>query len=418
MRALKQPADENPDNEHSQHFDYDVAKFMLQLTSILYERENDSIRKAVHVLANTRPLSYAPIIGGAAQNIVSNSFQERLIPGDLVRSRFGAEKADEVRKMLDSRGDMLIKDWCMRFGIEFEVVSELNDTASTFAGLFWDPRSNWIMVACKGATPAEFGEWLSTFDPVLVESGDHSTGFKFHKGSRERVFPSEPCDLGHITPYDSISLGVKTLAKHLRRTNGLPQGAKINVWFTGHSFGCATASLVYSKFLTSPEDMGKNAELRDVYLFGAPAISDTKYVQVFNQKMLEDPKCQRAMWRITSNGDAVAVCFPKARDWPLHFSYSNVAFVHLGTEVKLRDYPLKCVIVENRTVCVSSHFTTEQIAAQRSDRYTQQGEERRELVGMLLQRIPIFGRLFAPCAMYYWDQLNRVSLGQCEQIVG
>ena len=86
--------------------------------------------------------------------------------------------------------------------------------------------------------------------------------------------------------------------------------AQINVWFTGHSLGCATASLVYSRFLMRHKEMGKKSELRDAYLFAAPILCDPKSVEgvqfsfrgfigssltivrtlVFNAKMAEDRK--------------------------------------------------------------------------------------------------------------------------------
>lgn len=50
---------------------------------------------------------------------------------------------------------------------------------------------------------------------------------------------------------------------------------QINVWFTGHSLGCATASLVYSSFLSTRR---KQINLRDSYLFAAPIVSDQETV--------------------------------------------------------------------------------------------------------------------------------------------
>lgn len=58
------------------------------------------------------------------------------------------------------------------------------------------------------------------------------------------MFPKDVSTLGNFRPYDTIALGVKTLAKWLHKKNGFPKEKKINVWYTGHSLGCATASLV------------------------------------------------------------------------------------------------------------------------------------------------------------------------------
>lgn len=96
--------------------------------------------------------------------------------------------------------------------------------------------------------------------------------------------------MGGSTPYANIALAIKVLHKHLKKT--LPKGAEvcflpfvsrvvpinmvfqINVWTTGHSLGCATATLAYSGFLFNPKDIGKKTVLRDAYLFAAPITVD------------------------------------------------------------------------------------------------------------------------------------------------
>lgn len=47
------------------------------------------------------------------------------------------------------------------------------------------------------------------------------------------------------------------------------------MWFTGHSLGCATATLAYAKFLNT---RGKRVSLRDAYLFAAPIVADRETV--------------------------------------------------------------------------------------------------------------------------------------------
>lgn len=113
---------------------------------------------------------------------------------------------------------------------------------------------------------------------LYFPGGTHIDGFaRVHKGFKERVFPEDVSDLGNFRPYDTISLGVKTLSKHLRKT--LPEGTKVNVWFTGHSLGCATATLVYSRFLMRDKELGKKTELRNAYLFAAPIVCDPASVE-------------------------------------------------------------------------------------------------------------------------------------------
>jgi len=174
----------------------------------------------------------------------------------------------------------------------------------------------------------------------------------------------------------------------------------------------------------SPEDMGKNTDLRDAYLFAAPIVCDQDSVRVFNKRIFEDPKRPKTMWRITSHGDAIATCLPELGDnASLRVSPNNpLAFAHLGAEIIFSDDSLKCQVAGNHVsygtnVHITSRFTKEQIAVHRTDHYVQPGEKRRESIGILLQKIPIIGRLIAHCAIYYWDQLDRVTLEQCEWVV-
>lgn len=96
---------------------------------------------------------------------------------------------------------------------------------------------------------------------------------------------------------------------------------QINVWVTGHSLGCATASLVYARFLAREHEIGAHSDLRDAYIFAAPIVSDRESVEgdhaqhltchahltsvrtVFNSKMFTNPDRPKTMWRVTSNGD-------------------------------------------------------------------------------------------------------------------
>ncbi|KAF8310018.1 alpha/beta-hydrolase [Clavulina sp. PMI_390] len=309
--------------------------------------------------------------------------------------------------------------------MDFEPVSELNSTSSAFAGLFWDPKSNWIVVSFKGTAPLEFGEWLSDLNTKLVECGSDIRNFsKCHLGFKERVFPSDVSGLGDFRPYDTIVLGVKTLAKWLKTQNNLGADAKINVWFTGHSLGCAVASLVYSRMLMHDEDLGKTAILRDAYIFAAPITTDRTSVDVFNQKMKNKPDQLKTMWRITSNGDVVATLLPDLGDRrSITVSPNNAfAFAHLGAELIMKDHPKNNNVsgshmLYGSPVSVHSKFSPQEIAAQRAAHLLQPGEQRREQIGVLIQKIPLIGRVAAHATVFYWDQLSRIGLGTCDWVV-
>ena len=112
---------------------------------------------------------------------------------------------------------------------------ELNNTASAFAGVFWDPNSNWIIISFKGTGPIEFGEWLSDFNAFLVDIGTSVNKFnKFHKGFKERVFPDNVSSMGNFRPYDTILAGVKALAKWLKKRNNFGEDKKVCKCFISH----------------------------------------------------------------------------------------------------------------------------------------------------------------------------------------
>jgi hypothetical protein len=326
-----------------------------------------------------------------------------------------ADKVDSI--LTNSKDDAKIHAFCDRFGLDFAPISQLGDTSLAFAGLFWDPKSNWIVVAFKGTGPLEFGEWLSDFDAKLYHIGPFIDGFsKVHKGFKDRLFPKDVSPPGSRRAYDNIALAVKTLAKWLRKQR--PEGTEINVWVTGHSLGCATASLVYSRFLMRSKDIGKKSVLRDAYLFAAPIVADRPSIDVFNAKMSEDSDRPKTMWRITSNRDIVATGLPEIGDWTsINPSPNNgFAYAHLGTEIELLDAPASSRLAGNHLVRgslvrIESEFTPEEIEEQRQKKYRSNPQERkRELTGKALQRIPLLGRLFAHLTVYYWDQLDRINI--------
>ena len=101
-----------------------VILYRLQIVSVTYEHENDPIRKAVRLIpTNTQLTTHMPIISATAKGVASNMVHQKVVPGGLLGAVFGLDTADEVAKKLDSRHDRLIRDWGVKFGIHFEVVS-------------------------------------------------------------------------------------------------------------------------------------------------------------------------------------------------------------------------------------------------------------------------------------------------------
>ena len=96
-----------------------------------------------------------------------------------------------------------------------------------------------------------------------------------HGGFVDKIFPRR-IKPGARLPYDTIREAVKATSKYLLADK--PAGTQVNVWTTGHSLGCALASLVYARQINEPRDLGKSVMVRDAYLFAAPILCDVDSV--------------------------------------------------------------------------------------------------------------------------------------------
>ncbi|QRW26960.1 Lipase (class 3) [Rhizoctonia solani] len=268
-------------------------------------------------------------------------------------------------------GDSTIRAHLQSSGIEHEPVSELNGVGSAFAALFWHPKEPWIVVAFKGTSPTEFDEWVTdltftrrildigfpdsekvseergkpesrslTWRSALWIQGSHvprrGSDSPFVEGSFQRHMnqlrdwwigeKSAKQELPIRTPYgehhfvlsqnhgpirtpppDTIRDGIQIVADHLTRNTGIHS---INVYFTGHSLGCATASLAYSRAVAK-----QNSDFKSNYGFG-PAEVDVEG--------LERAGCVAGL--LPEMGDRVPLKVDQE---------SPLAFAHLGLEIKM-----------------------------------------------------------------------------------
>ncbi|PVF94692.1 alpha/beta-hydrolase [Serendipita vermifera] len=256
------------------------------------------------------------------------------------------KSATAIRNMLHgSQGDNVIQNLVAQLGVEYEPVSELNSASSSYASVFWDKNSNWIVLAFKGTSPSEFDEWLTDFDVTRVEAGHHLPSYKqIHRGFKKRLFPEHEV---HHTPYDTIISSLKVVAKDLMSRTDKP----INVWFTGHSLGCAMATLTYTRALMGLDGLHPRIQLCDAYLYGAPVVCDMASAKVFNQYMKNrHQKSGRlsTIWRVTNRLDAVTTLLPMLGDDPLYPYPSNMfAYAHLGAEVRMRPGKGTSIIIDN-----------------------------------------------------------------------
>ncbi|QRW14667.1 Lipase (class 3) [Ceratobasidium sp. AG-Ba] len=373
---------------NNRNFDLDIARLLLQFSGLVYEHDPAAVRRALAIVKANTPLDIFGTLRGRGRvgldkfigQAPAQLARAALTGEEVVADILGVDSHGRVAATLSSTllpppsvpaqgvpasGDNVIRAHLAESGIEYEPVSELNGVGSAFAALFWHPQEPWIVVAFKGTSPTEFDEWVTDLTFTREDIGMHIPGFgKVHSGFKARMFPDEARaprslrehmkrhveqirdwwkppteaerkqrDLPVRTPYDTIRESIQIVADHLTKNTGIHS---INVYFTGHSLGCATASLAYSRAVAKQNtDYKSNVRIRDAYLFAAPVIGDVKTRDAFNRIM--GMGLPRSMWRVTNGPDAVAAMLPEMGDRvPLTVDPENpLAFAHLGLEIKM-----------------------------------------------------------------------------------
>lgn len=386
--ALQQPPkDPKAVGEHI--FNLDMAKLLLQLASLMYERGAEPVNSAV-ATAHTHGISPSSTTSGTQYSF----------------TRGGALTAvnDELQKK-----DGAIADFCHTFGLNYAPVSELNTRDSAYAALFWDPSSNWIILAFKGTSPTEYNDWVTDFDYQTVDADLELPGFgKVHGGFFQRLFRSHN---SMTKPWDTIVKGVNELTKDILKRN--PDSvAKINLYVTGHSLGSAIASLAFSRLTLVKSELDGHIVLRDGYMFAAPIVCDAKSVKAFNKAINMSMSIPRTLWRITNMDDIVATGLPAFGDLRNNpFSTSScplLSFAHLGAEIKMLRNPTPCLVVgwplcsRNDPVVVTSTLHS---ASNPGD------HGRSSDVLLILEQNPFFGRILQHAGFSYWDQLQSAERG-------
>ncbi|KAG8748706.1 hypothetical protein FRC10_000097 [Ceratobasidium sp. 414] len=371
---------------NNRNYDLDVARILLQFSGLVYEHDSTAIRHALSIVKANSPFDIFGALRGHGRvgldkfigQAPAQLARAALTGEEVVADVLGVDPHGRVAAAItnglsppspppapqstsgSAPGDGTIRAHLASSGIEYEPVSELNGVGSAYAALFWHPQEPWVVVAFKGTSPTEFDEWVTDLTFTREDIGMHIPGFG--KGFKARVFPDEVRTprslLEHMkrhaeqvgdwfrapsernkkqlpvrTPYDSIREGIQIVADHLTRNTGIHS---INVYFTGHSLGCATSSLAYARAVAMQNtDYKSNVRIRDAYLFAAPVVGDVKTRDAFNQMM--GAGFPRSMWRLTNGPDMVAGMLPEMGDRvPLTVDPENpLAFAHLGLEIKM-----------------------------------------------------------------------------------
>ncbi|KZT58158.1 alpha/beta-hydrolase [Calocera cornea HHB12733] len=384
-------------------FDLDVARFLLQCAALTYERTSAPVQQAV---------DKAKSASGSDKKPQSGRHHPKGA-GKHARQVLGESGAQQMMSALhDSKGETKLAAWAnsMIPPIKYSSVSELNGTDSAFCGIFWDPNSTWIVLAFKGTDPTEFSEWASDFQYIPREAGERITGFgQVHGGFYDRLFA--PTSSG-LSPFDTIASAVRAVADEVSTANA---SSKINLFVTGHSLGCAMASLAYACLISEPFVLGSNVIIRDAYLFAAPIVCDPKSVAAFNECLdasttYEEGPYVRTLWRVVNRQDVVATALPSLGDDRLKGSLRNLfAFAHLGAELRMGSqrapsYVRGGSLKPDTWVGIRSKLDLQTVNVMNT-----QGMPP---VIRWSQDIPLVGRFASHATTMYWDAITQLQVGR------
>ncbi|EGG10148.1 putative Lipase, class 3 [Melampsora larici-populina 98AG31] len=297
----------------SLEFNVDIARAILLMCSIVYERDTDFVQKAAHASSsNTQPdESVLFLIKG----------EERML-----------QLADE-------------------WGISFVSVADFQKLSGPFAACFYSYENigqydnPYIVLVMKGTSPTDFTEWIQDCECKLESAGDFLATGMAHEGFYDSLFP--PKSFCHqVLPYFRMIEMVKTIAAEAFKHTG----KKCNLFVGGHSLGAGIASLLYARLLETPEDLGDQIVLRDAYTFGTPRTCDARLASRVDYNLNKPINRGRQMWRVCNRsrspiiGDCVTRVPPgiasnrgvrgAVKDGS-YFSYSTI-----GIQVDLKPFQL------------------------------------------------------------------------------
>uniref|UniRef100_A0A1D1ZB98 Phospholipase A1-II 1 n=1 Tax=Anthurium amnicola TaxID=1678845 RepID=A0A1D1ZB98_9ARAE len=257
-------------------FHLDIAEFLLFMSCIIYERNDEKVRMA-HKLTTQ-------IANGKGSSIKS---EEIKIVTDLLRE-------SEIR----------IHQQASKWGLTFTSLSELNSLGGPFSGMFWSEQHNFIVVVFKGTTPLNFEDFVIDLMFQRVDARSFVFG-EVHEGFYTSLFPQSGYSTrsSRSSPYISMVRAIRAKAADILERQG--EKVKINVYVTGHSLGAALASLFYSRLIKSPGDLGPNCILRDGYMFGSPSVGDADFAAEFASYSNSPYDRQGTLWRIIDDSDII-----------------------------------------------------------------------------------------------------------------
>ena len=168
-----------------------------------------------------------------------------------------------------------IKKTAKSWKLKFKTLSELGSGASPFCGAFYHREKNFIVVAFKGTSPSDFSEWLMNATFMRTDARTHLFG-EVHEGFYKALFGDSFKGRSKSIEdysYRTILANLHEITKEIRANRTYAHGStksasnsvseeKINIWVTGHSLGSALATLFYSRLMSSPADLPDGCILR------------------------------------------------------------------------------------------------------------------------------------------------------------
>ncbi|KAI8969319.1 Alpha/Beta hydrolase protein [Mycotypha africana] len=357
-------------------FDISIAQTMTILSSLVYERQDEKITKALKLIAQ--------IQNGKA----SSQHEEK-------EKEFQRIKC--IAKQLIWESEANIRYIADQFNLYFSGVTEMRSLTGPYCGLFW-PKDNdkppFIIVTFKGTTPTNYSEFLvdATFQrtdarPFLFGS--------VHQGFYESLFAEnscrDRCASNVRDPYYVILSAIRQKAKELlanRCSDGGTNPQPVPVWLAGHSLGAGLSSLLFARWLKCPDDLGPLCRLCDAYVIGLPAVGDNDFASNFAsctnsnyyqpQDMYTTPP---TLWRIVNQFDVICRLPPGYNSSIVgnyapktdFFNYAHVGQVVQLTHPLLNDEPLKTYPSPYETAAVievidtASSFSTSSLAEKTSN---------------------------------------------------
>jgi len=252
------------------HFNPEVARVILLLSTILYEPDISRIKHAFNY------------------------------PNGEPQYWLSSEREDGIYKLAASLrcGFVSITDWGH---VDFSTARypAVEFARGPSAGVFYDTETSpmgvpFIIIVFNGTSARSSKEWIldASFNLKVTAPGPPLGEGYAHQGFYSSLF-----GLGN-EGLPSLHSRILGTINAIANQNSEKQKKITNLFVGGHSLGAGMASLFYASLLEHPEALGKNVCLRDAYCFGTPRAFGGSLASRFEYNLSKPVNHHRALWRI------------------------------------------------------------------------------------------------------------------------